>query len=380
VTLVLLVGSGLLARSFARMVSADLGFSPEHVMTFRLTLPRSSYGDEKVRADFEQRLLTRLSDIPGVVSAGSTSHLPIAAPAPGTAYLIDGRPVEPGQLPPMIHYTFTAPGFFESLQMRLQRGRLLEPRDRAPEARSIVINRAMADKFWPGEDPLGKRVRPSGSDDDSWYTIVGVVAPVLHNGVREPAPTLIYYPPDPDNAEATTMTYVVRGRDRLPDAAAVRAAVWGLDASLPLALMQPLEDVVARSFVQFTFTALTLGIAALTGLLLGAVGLYGVLSYAVTLRTRDIGVRLALGASPGAVMRSVVLQGLAVAAIGLAVGLAAAAALTRLLAGLLYDVTALDLPTFATMSAALLLVALFASFLPARRAASVSPLESLRAE
>ena len=177
------------------------------------------------------------------------------------------------------------------------------------------------------------------------------------------------------------MAYVLRGHATPgPDAAAIRDAVWGLDRNLPIAVLQTMTEIVERSYVEFTFTMLTLGIAAMTGLLLGAVGLYGVLSYAVTLRVREIGVRLALGASPGRVMRSIVGQGVFVAGIGLAIGLVGVYGLTRLLGSLLYQTDALDVSTFAGMSAALFVVALLASYLPARRAAGVSPLESLRAE
>jgi len=242
----------------------------------------------------------------------------------------------------------------------------------------------VADRFWPKQSALGKRFQPSGSDNNKlWFTVAGVVAPVLHNGVREEPPALIYYAaalPSSDGDGTRSMTYVLRGRPPGPDAAAIRDAVWGLDRNLPIAVLRTLPEIVRQSYVEFTFTMLTLGIAAMTGLLLGAVGLYGVLSYAVTLRVREIGVRLALGASPGRVMRSIVGQGILVAGIGLLIGLAGAYGLTRLLGSLLFQTDALDVSTFAAMSAALFVVALLASYLPARRAAGVSPLESLRAE
>ena len=383
-TLVLLVGSGLLARSFSRLLATDLGFNPEGVTTFRLTLPASGYKDAAAMSAFERRLFERLAAIPGVEAVGSTSHLPIATSPPGTAFVIDGQPVQPGQLPPMIHYVFVRPGFFETMRMPLVEGRYFDRRDDEPDRREVIVNKVVADRFWPKQSALGKRFQPSGSDNNKlWFTVAGVVAPVLHNGVREEPPALIYYPaalPSSDGDSTRSMTYVLRGRPPGPDAAAIRDAVWGLDRNLPIAVLQTLPEIVRRSYVEFTFTMLTLGIAAMTGLLLGAVGLYGVLSYAVTLRVREIGVRLALGASPGRVMRSVVGQGIFVAGIGLMIGLAGAYGLTRLLGSLLYQTDALDVSTFAAMSAALFVVALLASYLPARRAAGVSPLESLRAE
>jgi predicted permease len=384
-TLVLLVGSGLLARSFSRMLSTDLGFHAEGVTTFRLTLPESSYKDGAAMAAFDRQLVERLSRIPGVESVGSTSHLPITASASGTAFVIDGQPVQPGQLPPMIHYVFVKPGYFETMKTPLIEGRYFDRRDEEPGRRDVIVNKVVADRFWPKESAIGKRFRPSGADPSTpWFVIAGVVAPVLHNGVREEPPALIYYPAtapqDGDGSTTRSMAYVLRGRPPGPDAAAIRDAVWGLDRNLPIAVLQTMPEIVKRSYVEFTFTMLTLGIAALTGLILGAVGLYGVLSYAVTLRVREIGVRLALGASPGRVMRSIVGQGILVAGIGLAIGLAGAYGLTRLLGSLLFKTGALDLATFVAMSAALLAVALLASYLPARRAAGVSPLESLRAE
>ena len=383
-TLVLLVGSGLLARSFSRMLSTDLGFRPEGVMTFRLTVPESSYKDAAAMSAFDRQLVERLSRIPGVESVGATSHLPIANSPPGTAFLIDGQPVQAGQLPPMIHYVFARPGFFETMRMPRVEGRYFDRRDEDPDRREVIVNKVLADRIWPGQSAIGKRLRPSSSDTNNppWFTVAGVVAPVRHNGIREEPPGLVYYPANAplDGRGSRSMTYVLRGRALEPGAAPIREAVWSIDRNLPIAVMRSMIDVVKRSYIEFTFTMLTLGIAAITGLLLGAVGLYGVLSYAVTLRVREIGVRLALGASPGRVMRSIVGQGVAVAGVGLVIGIAGAYGLTRLLGSLLFQTDALDIPTFAAMSAALFVVALLASYLPARRAAGVSPLESLRAE
>jgi hypothetical protein len=269
--------------------------------------------------------------------------------------------------------------------MHLLQGRTLEQRDMTPDGRNVVINRVVADRFWSGQNPVGKRLRPSGATGPDkqpiWYTVVGVVASVLQDGIREKAPGLIYYPSGSPMGDggARAMSYVLRGRGTL-DGGAVRAAVWSIDSKLPLAVVQTMDDIVGKSYVEFKFTMLTLGIAAVTALILGAIGLYGVLSYAVSLRVREIGVRLALGAPPGRVMRSIVMQGLAVAGLGLAIGIGGAIALTRLLGELLYQTQALDVSTFVAMSAALFAVALLAAYLPARRAAGVSPLESLRAE
>jgi len=391
-TLVLLVGSGLLMRSFSRMLHADLGFKPENAMTFRVDLPRSSYADTARVIDFETRLLEKLAAIPGVETAGAASRVPMAGSAPGTAFMIDGRPTPAGQLPPLIHYKHVTPGYVEAMGLRLLSGRTFDRRDWAQGSREVLINKAMADKMWPGDNPLGRRFRQStdqsnnGPQDDqhlTWYTVVGVVGSELQDGFRRQPPMLIYFgigAPYDGGGNTRSLRYVIRGPNVKNDAAAARAAVWAIDPQLPVAVVQTMDEIVADSIVEFTFTMLTLGIAAAMALILGTIGLYGVLSYTVTLRVREIGVRLALGAQPSHVMRNIVGQGALIAAVGLVVGMACAYGLTRLLGELLYDTKALDAPTFLAMSAALFVVALLASYLPARRAALVSPLESLRSE
>jgi len=384
-TLVLLVGSGLLLRSFSRMLHADLGFSPLSAMTFRVDLPRSSYADTSRVIDFETRLLEKLAAIPGIEVAGAASKLPMAGSTPGTAFVIDGRPTPAGQLPPIIHYKHATPGYVEALGVRLLNGRTFDRRDWAPGSREVLINQAMAEKMWPDINPIGKRFRQSGQDNPNpdWYTVAGVVASELQDGFRRPAPMLIYFAigaPYEADGNTRSLRYVIRGPNARNAAAAARAAVWAIDPRLPVAAIQMMDTIVADSIVEFTFTMLTLGIASVMALVLGTIGLYGVLSYTVSLRIREIGVRLALGAQPAHIMRTVVGQGAIMAGVGLVVGLAGAYGLTRLLGELLYDVNALDGMTFITMSGALFVVALLASYLPARRAALVSPLESLRSE
>ena len=380
-TLVLLVGSGLLLRSFSRMLDTDLGFKPANVLTMRVALPRSSYADPARVLDFDRRLIESLKSIPGVETTGAVSHLPMNEGSPGTAWVIDGRPTPPGQLPPMIHYAFTSPGYVETLGLTLKDGRAFESRDFTDGSRDILVNQASAEAFWPGVSPIGKRVRTSGGPPDAWFTVVGVVSNERRDGLRKNPPLMIYWPVGVSNQDGgRVLNYVMRGPDIAAKADAARRAVWALDPKLPVAAVRTMDEVVARSIVPFTFTMMTLGIAALMALILGMIGLYGVLSYTVTLRIREIGVRLALGAAPARVMRSVVGQGLVIVGIGLAIGLGAAFGLTRLLGELLYGTKPLDAPTFAAMSLALLTVAAIASYLPARRAAAISPIESLKNE
>ena len=383
--LVLLVGSGLLIRSFAKLVATELGFSPTNVMTFRVALPTTDYRDDAAVRAFVIRLIHTLEEQSGVEAAGATSILPLAQNTPGTAHDFDGRPVAPGQLPPMVHYKVIGPGYFETMQVRVRAGRDFNSGDFAATARSVIVNQAIADLYWPGQEAIGKRVRRAAAGSAQtppWFTVVGVVENERQDGLREPVRPLFYYAPTDAAVSGVppVFDYVVRGPGATARADTWREAVWSIDRGLPVANLRSMQEIVDRSIVEFTFTMLTLGIAAGIALLLGGIGLYGVLSYSVSLRTREIGVRLALGAPAARVMRSVVVSGTLIAGIGLVIGLAGAVAVTRYLGTLLFDTPALDIPTFTLMSMLLLVVAIAASFLPARRAAAVSPLEAMKTD
>ena len=385
--LILLVGSGLLIRSFTKLMATDLGFSPRDVMTFRVALPVTDYKDDEAVRQFVSRLVRTLDELPGVDAAGASSILPMANNAPGTAHQIDGHPLTPGQLPPMVHYKIVGPGYFSTMSVSFRAGRDFHSGDFAATARSVIVNQAIVDLYWPGQNAIGKRVRLAPGDNPqgpgpAWFTVVGVVANERQDGLRLPVRPLLYYAPTDATVtgQPRVFDYVVRGPGVTSRGEALREAVWSLDRGLPVANMRSMQEIVDRSIVEFTFTMLTLGIASGMALLLGGIGLYGVLSYSVSLRTREIGVRLALGAPASRVMRSVVLNGALIAGIGLVLGLAGAIALTRYLGTLLFNTPALDIPTFAVMSVLLLLVAVAASFLPARRAAAVSPLEAMKTE
>jgi putative ABC transport system permease protein len=378
--LVLLVGSGLLLRSFSRMMDADLGFDPRDALTLRLALPASDYPDGEPLMRAELDLLDRLAALPGVTAVGATNVLPVQGSASGTAFDFDGRPIAPGELPPMVHYKTMTSGYLDAMGIRLLKGRGFDTRDQRSESNTVMVNQALADQYWPGLDPIGQRLRNNNSTSETpRQTVVGVVGTVRQDGLRQPVRPLIYFPLN-EASNQRIVRLVVRGEGITARAAEARRAIWAVDPNLPIAFVLSLEEVVERSIVQFTFTMLTLAIAAALALVLGAVGLYGVLSYAVSLRTREIGVRLALGAPPSVVLRSVLANGLGITLVGLVLGLVGAAGLTRLLGGILYEIEPLDPLTFAGMSAALAVVAVAASYLPARRASRVSPLESLRAE
>jgi predicted permease len=376
--MILLVGSGLLARSFMRMMDVDTGFEGRDLMTARVSLPAPSYPERADVTRVVRQIVERLAQLPGATGAAATSDPPIVGSVSGTAMDVEGRTVEPGRMPPIIQYQLVTPGYFAALRTSLQRGRDIDWHDTS----GIVVNEVAAAELWPGQDPIGHRLRRSRGAEESpapWFTVVGVVENIRQEGLRRPAPAQIYFPVHGAfNEVPRAMTCVIQGPATIVNADAVLRAVRAVDGNLPLASIQAMQDIVSDSVVEFSFTMLALGIAAAVALLLGAIGLYGVLAYAVSLQTRDIGLRLALGASPRQIMGSIVRRGVFISSIGLAAGSAGALALTRLLEGLLFETKPLDLPTFVATGTALLAVALAASYVPARRAATISPMESMR--
>ena len=389
--LVLLVGSGLLARSFTRLMSIEHGFVSQDVLTFRVAVPQTTYPKAADVVRFTEQLVNRLSELPAVEAAGATTELPLGQSTSGTAFEFDGRPTEAGRLPPLVHYSTVTPGYFKTLRIPLIRGADFDSGDLRGNVFSVLVNKAAAAQYWPGQDPIGKRVRGAGGGSGArgaapqperpWYIVKGIVGDVRHEGIREPPRPLIYFPiNEREDRAPPAFSYVVRAPRGATSPDAVRQTVWALNAELPVASIQTMDEVVERSVVQFTFTMLTLGIAAGIALLLGAVGLYGVLSYAVSLRTREIGVRIALGAPPARVKGAIMAHAAMITAVGLVVGAAGAAGLTRFLEGLLYETKPLDLTTFLGMSALLFAVGLVAAYLPARKAASVSPMEAMKTD
>jgi predicted permease len=359
------------------------GFDAQDVVTFGLTLPQSRYETPSDVAAFHMLLLERLSGLPGVISAGAAANIPFAGDAAGTAFDIEDQPTTQGELPPMMWYTFATPQYFETMRIPVVSGRSFEPRDHEQGAGTTIVSQALAERLWPGEDAVGKQLRFSG-DSTGWDRVVGVVGSVRDRGLREDPSELIYHPmmdrQRDEGRSVRAMGYVVRARNPEALMNSIRAAVWELDPELPITSVGTIEGLMEDSIVQLSFTTMTLVIAAVMAVALGAIGLYGVLAYLVAQRRQEIGVRIALGAQVAEVRRMVVKQGARLAIMGLGVGLVGAFGLTRFLDALLFGTAPLDPMAFAATSAALLGVVMLASYLPARRASSVDPVEALRNE
>jgi putative ABC transport system permease protein len=381
---VLVIGAGLLIRSFQELRQVELGFDPENVLTLQLALPGTDYPQTADLVAFYPQLLERVEALPGVRSAGAVGLLPLAQTVGDWGIDLEGRERGPGD---NFHgfLQIVTPGYFETMRQPLVQGRFIEDTDRPDGLPAVVINETMAAVYWPGESALGKRLRIRARDDGAWFTVVGVVRDIRHNAIVEESRNEMYFPhaqlPLALGGTTAAMTLVVRtASSPLALSGPVREVVRTLDPNLPVANLRSMEQVVAHALAEERFTMLLLASFAALALLLGAVGIYAVIAYAVSRRTHEIGIRMALGAGTGRILRMVVLQGIGLVGLGVAVGLLVAFGVTRVLSGFLYGVTATDPLTFLAVPVLLAAVALLASYLPARRAARVDPMVALRAE
>jgi putative ABC transport system permease protein len=389
--LVLLVGAGLMVRSFWRLVSVDPGVDPRGVLTVHLDLPEAEYGAAAKTARFYAQLLERVRAVPGVAQAGTITILPLSSGDSRSAHRIEDHPMPPDSLPPMLGTRFASPGYFEAMGVPLLEGKGFDRIDPEQPGTEVLVSRSVAEHFWPRGSALGKRLTPGGPGEEVkvWFTILGVVGDVRERGLQEKPVEAVYYPvlrrnPDTDGEwvprDFALAVKAKPGVDPLALVKPVREAVWSLDPKLPLAQVRTMEAVVERSMARTSFTMLLLAIGAAVALLLGAVGIYGVISFIVSQRTQEIGVRMALGAQRGDVSGMVLREGLVLALLGIGLGVAGALAVTRFLRALLYEVSTTDPAIFAAVPVLLAAVALLASYLPARRAAGVEPLEAIRYE
>jgi putative ABC transport system permease protein len=380
-SVVLLIGAGLMVRSFARLLDVDPGFRPDHVVTAQLTLPDATYTEPQQVAAFYDRVLDRLRQIPGVQSAGAVTTLPLDGSRISVSYEVEGQPTPPG-LQQSAGFDAVSPGYFRTLGIPILTGRDFTDQDRADGRPVIIVNEAMARRCWPGQDPIGKRITSGITMDDGdppVREVVGVVGDVRHNSLSSEA-RAAYYIPFAQVPMGMATLAVRTAAEPAAVTSAMRAAVRDVDSNQPLYNARVMEQVVAESVATPRFYATLLGIFGAVALVLAAVGIYGVMAYSVTQRTHEIGVRIALGAQPLQVLRLVVGHGLALALVGVGIGLAAAFALTRLMSSMLFGVSATDPLTFGGLAALLVGVALLACYVPARRASRVDPMVALRYE
>jgi putative ABC transport system permease protein len=389
--LVLLVGSGLLARSFQRMRDVDPGFATDRVLTLRLSLPGATYRTAADIARFYHQLTTRVAALPGVEAAGGTSKLPLVPIGNSTnGTWIEDRPTGKDELPSVHPYASITQDYFAAMRIPIIEGRTFRDDGSARAPHEMVVSRAFARRYWPNESAIGKRIH-TGGPNTAWSTIVGVVGDVHDASLTEPVEEMVYQPvlsvsepipgqPDTVLAENSLALTIRTVGDAMTAFPAIRREIWSMDPNLPLVNVRALSDVVREAMARTTFTLLMIGAAAGVALLLGAIGIYGVISYMVSLRTREIGVRMALGAQTAEVRRMVVRQGLTLALIGTGIGLVGALGLARLISSLLYGIAPHDPVTLGSVTVGLLGVAALASWLPALRAARIDPTEALRSE
>ena len=377
--LVLLVGAGLLVRSFSRLQSVDPGFNAKNVLTMRISLPVRKYDSDRKRIDFFRQAVEGMKALPGIEAAGATNFLPFAGPHAGTLVEIEGRPKLPPGQELETGSCVTDANYFEAMQIPLKRGRLFTEQEATEMRHVVVINEAFALKNFPGEDPLGKRVTIYMKDDNVPTEIIGIVGDNKHMGLDSEVEPMSYWP-HPELA-FPFMTLVIRTHgDPSSIAPTARNVIQTLDGEQPVADVRTMEGLLADSVARARFNTLLLTVFAVVALILAAVGIYGVMSYAVTQRTHEIGIRMALGAQTSHVLALVVRQGMIMAVTGVTIGLVAAFALTRILASLLYGVSATDPQTFLVIALLLASIALLACYLPARRATKVDPMVALRYE
>jgi putative ABC transport system permease protein len=378
---VMLTGAGLLIRSLIKLQEINLGFDPSHVLTMQVTLPPRKYNDTTADAYFQQ-LLARASRLPGAQSAAAVSYLPISGSDNGWSIMIDGRVVKTIAESPSARPENVTADYFRVMSIRLVRGRVFTEQDRMGAPPVAIISEGMARKLWPGVDPIGHTLKMF-DDKAPWVTIVGIVADVRARGFQKDIPETMYFPYAQSGQSSyvmpLSMTAIVRAKGNPAGLIApLRNLVHELDATVPVSQAATMDQIVGGSISDRRFaTTLLAGFAALA-LALAGIGIYGVISYGVSQRTYEIGVRMAMGASPASIMRLVMREGGRMTVVGLLFGLIGAVAIDRLLRTMLVGVSATDIPTLLGVSGVLAAVAAGACLLPARRATGVSPTEALR--
>jgi putative ABC transport system permease protein len=377
VALVLLAGAGLLIRSFARLVDVNPGFRPEQVLSAKVSVPTVRY-DVGKRVRFFDELVKRIEAMPGVRSAGGVSFLPMAGPAAATGFEMEGREKPAPGAGPVCEVRVATGRYFAAMGIPHVAGRLFDERDSREKTRTVIINQTMARQYWPNEDPIGKRISVYWFDE-GWDEIVGVVGDIRHATLETASRPMIYFPPGRSSYPWIALVVRTAGEPAALGPALVKE-IHAMDPLLPVANLQPMEAVISRSVAERRMVMAILAGFAVVAALLAAIGIYGVMAYSVAQRTREIGVRMALGAKPGDILRLVLGRALGLTAIGAAIGAAGAIALTRFMTTLLFDTEPTEPAVFAMVIGGLVAVAAAASLLPGRAAARVDPLVALRTE
>ena len=377
--LILLAAAGLMIRSVQTMFSADPGFKTENLVTASIALPESRYPEEAQRSAFFRQALEQVRSLPQVQSASIVSTLPLAGSNSWTDLAIEGRQEPAAGEENTVGYLIVGTDYFKTLGVRLLRGRDFNDRDGRESGPVVVINETMARRYWPGEDPLGRRIRSAGIPDAPWITVIGVVSDVRHQNLHDPARAEIYRPESQKGP--IEMTFVVRtGSDPLRWVTTIRQKVWSVDRDLPLFDIRDMKQVMDRRTEGPRALAKVMGGPAFIALLMAAFGLYGVLAFSVTERTSEIGIRVALGARSRDILQMIMKQGLILISIGMVLGLGGALAVTQLLRSLLDGTSPTDAATYMSVAVILFTAGVLACYLPARRAARVDPVTALRYE
>jgi putative ABC transport system permease protein len=379
--LLLLAGSGLLIRSFGRLVGVDPGFRPEQLLTFNVALPQAKYAGDTVQIAALSRITQAISAVPGVASAGGTSVMPFGGSWATASFNVEGFQPAPNAPMPWGDMRTVTPDFLPTLGVELMKGRQFTEADRAGSHPVVIVDEEMARRYWPGDDPVGKRITFNSLTDSSitWVDVVGEVRHTMHEGLDAQARVQLYFPLAQNGLPF--LAYAVRATgDPMALVPQLKQALASVDADLPMSNVTTMEELIEGTTGPRRFAMLLLTAFSALAAALAAIGLYGVMSYTVTQRARELGVRLALGAGPAQVVRLVIREGVRLAAIGLAIGLVAALTLSRVLRSMLFGVSTTDPLTFVAIPLLLLAVTAFACWVPARRAARVDPVEALRAE
>ena len=381
VSFVLLIGAGLLINSFFHLRNLDPGFRADHLLTMKVNLSEVKYPDRERRTAFFDEVMRRVRELPGVESAAVASNLPLTYNGDSMSISVEGVPdPPPGQQPDVI-YRAIGPGYFATMGIPVIRGRDFTDRDNGDSKDVVIISEKTAQQFWPGQDPIGKRLKPGFSTSSSpWREVIGIVKDVRQNDfVASPKRQMYFTYRQLKNISANAL--VVRTNiEPTSLAAPVRNAVWSVDKDQTVADIDTMDHIVAKAVARQRFSMLLLGLFAALALLLASIGIYGVMSYSVAQRTREIGIRIALGARRADVLQMTVKQALKLVGVGMITGLIAAFLLTRVLASLLFGISATDPITFIGISVVLLVVAVLASYIPALRATKVDPITALRAQ